>query len=117
MIDSFCLTCAIEVSWELICVHVVSDPSCSSLLQFTVCIQCILQLARLCCGVHSEEVAVGHTHSIATGPLLIPNCQLPTPVPCCSSVLTQARRYAAGGKTEEDVQGKDEEPTAVSLSG
>ena len=82
----------------------------------TVCIPCILQPTKLRCGVGSEEVSVGHTHSVTNGTGLIPKCQFSTAVACCSFVLTKAGRHAARFKEEEDVQGKDEEPTTVSLS-
>ncbi len=59
---------------------------------------------------------MGHSHSVANGTGVIPKCQLSTAVPCCSFVLTKAGRHAARFKEEEDVQGKDEEPTTVSLS-
>lgn len=84
----------------------------------TVCISCIPQPTSLRCGVGSEEISVGHSHSVANGTGVIPKCQqLSTAVSCfCFFVLTKAGRHAARFKEEEDVQGKDEEPTAVSLS-
>lgn len=92
---------------------VVSDPGFRPLLHSALCAQCILQPARLHCGVHSKEVSVGHTHSVPDGALLIPKCQRSI-LPCCFTIHTKARRHAASCKEEEDVQGKDEEPAAVS---